>query len=75
MPCRRVGVLQDQRRLGELVTATRAATIGHDRCGLAWHAVRCFRWREAGPVSVPAVHEYGPYTLYDLDALPEDGKR
>lgn len=23
----------------------------------------------------PAVHEYGPYTLYDLDALPEDGKR
>jgi hypothetical protein len=27
------------------------------------------------PVSVPAVHEYGPYTLYDLDALPEDGKR
>jgi Uma2 family endonuclease len=26
-------------------------------------------------VSVPAVHEYGPYTLYDLDALPEDGKR
>jgi Uma2 family endonuclease len=21
------------------------------------------------------VHEYGPYTLYDLDALPEDGKR
>jgi hypothetical protein len=27
-----------------------------------------------GPVSVPAVHDYGPYTLYDLDALPEDGK-
>jgi Uma2 family endonuclease len=26
-------------------------------------------------VSVPVVHEYGPYTLYDLDALPEDGKR
>lgn len=26
-------------------------------------------------VSVSAVHEYGPYTLYDLDALPEDGKR
>jgi Uma2 family endonuclease len=26
-------------------------------------------------VSVPTVHEYGPYTLYDLDALPEDGKR
>jgi len=26
-------------------------------------------------VSIPAVHEYGPYTLYDLDALPEDGKR
>jgi Uma2 family endonuclease len=26
-------------------------------------------------VSVPAVHEFGPYTLYDLDALPEDGKR
>jgi Uma2 family endonuclease len=26
-------------------------------------------------VSTPAVHEYGPYTLYDLDALPEDGKR
>jgi Uma2 family endonuclease len=26
-------------------------------------------------VSVPAVHQYGPYTLYDLDALPEDGKR
>jgi Uma2 family endonuclease len=25
-------------------------------------------------VSTPAVHEYGPYTLYDLDALPEDGK-
>jgi Uma2 family endonuclease len=25
-------------------------------------------------VSPPAVHEYGPYTLYDLDALPEDGK-
>jgi hypothetical protein len=21
------------------------------------------------------VHEYGPYTLYDLDALLEDGKR
>jgi Uma2 family endonuclease len=32
-------------------------------------------WRETGPVSIPAVHEYGPYTLYDLDALPEDGKR
>jgi hypothetical protein len=31
--------------------------------------------REAQPVSTPAVHEYGPYTLYDLDALPEDGKR
>ncbi len=26
-------------------------------------------------MSVPVVHEYGPYTLYDLDALPEDGKR
>jgi Uma2 family endonuclease len=26
-------------------------------------------------VSIPATHEYGPYTLYDLDALPEDGKR
>ncbi|HEV2372915.1 MAG TPA: Uma2 family endonuclease [Streptosporangiaceae bacterium] len=26
-------------------------------------------------MSVSAVHEYGPYTLYDLDALPEDGKR
>jgi Uma2 family endonuclease len=26
-------------------------------------------------VSVPVVHEYGPYNLYDLDALPEDGKR
>ena len=26
-------------------------------------------------MSVPTVHEYGPYTLYDLDALPEDGKR
>lgn len=24
---------------------------------------------------MPVVHEYGPYTLYDLDALPEDGKR
>jgi Uma2 family endonuclease len=23
----------------------------------------------------PAVREYGPYTLYDLDAQPEDGKR
>jgi len=31
MPCRRVGVLQDQRHLGKLVTATRAATIGHDQ--------------------------------------------
>ena len=26
-------------------------------------------------MSVPVVHDYGPYTLYDLDALPEDGKR
>ncbi len=26
-------------------------------------------------MTAPAVHEYGPYTLYDLDALPEDGKR
>lgn len=26
-------------------------------------------------MSVPVVHEFGPYTLYDLDALPEDGKR
>ena len=26
-------------------------------------------------MSISAVHEYGPYTLYDLDALPEDGKR
>jgi len=26
-------------------------------------------------MSVPAVHDYGPYTLYDLDALPDDGKR
>jgi hypothetical protein len=26
-----VGVLQDQRHFGELVTATRAATIGHDQ--------------------------------------------
>ncbi len=26
-------------------------------------------------MSIPVVHEYGPYTLYDLDALPEDGKR
>lgn len=25
-------------------------------------------------MSIPAVHEYGPYTLYDLDALPDDGK-
>jgi Uma2 family endonuclease len=25
-------------------------------------------------VSTPAAHEYGPYTLYDLDSLPEDGK-
>jgi Uma2 family endonuclease len=30
---------------------------------------------EVGTVSIPVVHEYGPYTLYDLDALPEDGKR
>ena len=48
---------------------------GHDQCVLAGHAVWCFRWREAGPVSVPAVHQYGPCTLYDLDALPEDGER
>jgi Uma2 family endonuclease len=26
-------------------------------------------------MSTSAVHDYGPYTLYDLDALPEDGKR
>jgi hypothetical protein len=26
-------------------------------------------------VSTPAVHEYGLHTLYDLDALPEDGRR
>lgn len=26
-------------------------------------------------MSIPAMHAYGPYTLYDLDALPEDGKR
>ena len=26
-------------------------------------------------MSVQVVHEYGPCTLYDLDALPEDGKR
>lgn len=26
-------------------------------------------------MSIPATHEYGPYTIYDLDALPEDGKR
>lgn len=26
-------------------------------------------------MSILAVHDYGPYTLYDLDALPEDGKR
>jgi hypothetical protein len=26
-------------------------------------------------VSTPVVPEYGPYTLHDLDALPEDGKR
>jgi Uma2 family endonuclease len=26
-------------------------------------------------VTSQLVHEYGPYTLYDLDALPEDGKR
>jgi Uma2 family endonuclease len=32
------------------------------------------RW-EAPVISTPAVHEYGPYTLYDLDALTEDGKR
>jgi hypothetical protein len=25
-------------------------------------------------VSTPAVREYGPCTLYDLDALPEDRK-
>jgi hypothetical protein len=31
MPCRRVGVLQDQRHYGELVSATHAATIGHDQ--------------------------------------------
>jgi len=31
--------------------------------------------RETQLVSPPAVHEYGPYALYDLDALPEDGKR
>jgi Uma2 family endonuclease len=40
----------------------------------AKQAVRCFRWRGGRTVSVPAVHKYGPYTLYDLDALPEDGK-
>jgi Uma2 family endonuclease len=26
-------------------------------------------------MSVQVIHDYGPYTLYDLDALPEDGKR
>lgn len=26
-------------------------------------------------MTIPAAHEYGPYTLYDLDVLPEDGKR
>lgn len=26
-------------------------------------------------MTTSAVREYGPYTLYDLDALPEDGKR
>ncbi|MBO0832747.1 MAG: Uma2 family endonuclease [Actinobacteria bacterium] len=25
-------------------------------------------------MSAAVIHEYGPYTLYDLDALPEDGK-
>jgi Uma2 family endonuclease len=26
-------------------------------------------------VSVAPVHDYGPYTIYDLDAMPEEGKR
>jgi Uma2 family endonuclease len=26
-------------------------------------------------MSASVMHEYGPYTLHDLDALPEDGKR
>ncbi|WP_344589816.1 Uma2 family endonuclease [Actinomadura vinacea] len=26
-------------------------------------------------MSAPAGHAHGPYTLYDLDALPEDGRR
>jgi Uma2 family endonuclease len=26
-------------------------------------------------VTAPAAHQYGPYTLHDLDTLPEDGKR
>lgn len=26
-------------------------------------------------MSAAVMHEYGPYTLHDLDALPEDGKR
>jgi Uma2 family endonuclease len=26
-------------------------------------------------VSVAVAHDYGPYTIYDLDATPEDGKR
>ena len=26
-------------------------------------------------MSISVAHEYGPYTLYDLDALPEEGKR
>jgi hypothetical protein len=38
--------------------------------------IACHRCRrEAGPVSVLVIHEYGPRARYDLDALPEDGKR
>jgi Uma2 family endonuclease len=39
---------------------------GHDQHGLA---------EGSGIVTSPVIHEYGPCTLYDLDALPEDGKR
>ncbi len=60
--------------------ATRGATSrggAHGRAQQQWVATMCLRAsaREASRLSAAVIHEYGPYTLYDLDALPEEGKQ
>src|SRR5262249_34303095 len=65
---RLVITITDSARRGQLMTM-----IGSSAC---WHTDPCQRREEHGVSEAPVlVEHHGPYTIADLEAMPDDGQR